>query len=103
MVVAPISSKFEANLNSSHSQILQVDQMHVIEHYVPSMFDADIAVVKTAGRVQISDHVYPACFPFPGRENEQVERFQTSVGAVGVVVGFGTDDDRRISGSLKIV
>jgi hypothetical protein len=63
----------------------QAASIHVHENYNPATFEGDIATIVLNTTVRISDLIYPACFPFPKQENEQIERFQLSPGSVGIV------------------
>ena len=106
VVLAPVSSVWSVNANHAHTQILEHLQIHVHDGYNPTTFEADIAVLKIGNEsraIELTDYVYPACFPFPGRENKQIERYQTSPANVGIVTGFGTDESFQISKTLREV
>lgn len=92
ILLAPVSSVWATAANSPHSQIMEAEEIYIHEHYTGITFEADIAIIKTTHIAAITSHVHPVCFPFPGRENEQIERSQTSAGSVGVVTGFGVDE-----------
>ncbi|XP_021949157.1 uncharacterized protein LOC110846648 [Folsomia candida] len=94
VVLGPVSSDYVTNQMSNGTQIFPVKAAKVHPNYNYDTIQNDVAIMKLAGKVRVSDFIAPICFPTSDMANKQVQ-------GSGSIAGFGVDRSTHISSSLN--
>lgn len=82
--------------DDEYVQVRKIQEIHIHPDYDPGLFDADIALIQLDSPIQLNSRVQPVCLP-----TEQTSRDNLVEGKVGVVTGWGMNENETYSETLQ--
>ena len=83
--------KIHALKKEAHEQVREVIKIYMHNKFDSTTFDSDIALLKLASPVTITDYVIPVCLPYADSD------FKLLVpGAITTVIGWGSKSVRQL-------
>ncbi|CAL8089770.1 unnamed protein product [Orchesella dallaii] len=92
--------RYERTIEDEFVQTFTAETIIPHPSYNPYIFDSDIAIIILKSTVTIGFHVRPICYP--QTQNSAFEDLHLSDGSVGTVVGFGKNENDKLSDILHM-